>query len=336
MVQDTKTKTVQDKLNALIAHFGKRDAAQYIGIGYRTISRYAKGERDPKGQEAAAIDSAFTRFQSGKTPSKPASSKAAGSDKKHGGVVSDPPVLPSRFVGEKASKQERAKVKLAAKKAVGDVRSVEQSAEEGVQTLFEHQTLKEVLSTVSGRGIFLATVGRTAQAGALLSALSRVTPLSGDMPALEAVVRLGDVVGNTGRIKVDPDVHAFYIRDHLGLRFGYKHTEDGTVITVVPRFLNGLPVVAATRVVVLDGTVVPDDALADRLITEFGAVIEQEYARYLGLLSSLRRIAPLTLILDSLRDTLVRALMDGICTQTGRDTLERLITRTRFALERQK
>lgn len=335
MAQNKQTETVQGRLNALVAHFGKQEAAHYIGIGYRTITRYEKGERTPKGQEADAIDAAFTRFQAEKAAHSEQPSK--GKARKELQVVESPaPVLPSRFVGEKASKKERTKIKSAAKKAVDDVRDVAQSAEERGRDLFENQTLKEVLSTVSGRGIFLATIGRTAQAGALFAALSKVAPLSGDMPALEAAARLGDVVGNTGRIKVDPDVHAFYLRDHLGLRFGYKHTEDGTVITVVPRFLNGLPLLNATRVTVLDGAVVPDDALADKLDSEFGAVIKSEYERYFGLLSSLRRVSALTLILDSLRSVMTDAIVTGICTPECRDNLERLITRTRFALERQK
>ena len=334
MAQNKQTETVQGRLNALVAHFGKQEAAHYIGIGYRTIARYVKGERAPKGQEADAIDAAFTRFPAEKTvqPAQSVKSKAL----KSGKDVSPAPVLPSRFVGEKASKKERTKIKSAAKKAVDDVRDVAQSAEERGRDLFEHQTLKEVLSTVSGRGIFLATVGRTAQAGALFAALSKVAPLSGDMPALEAAARLGDVVGNTGRIKVDPDVHAFYLRDHLGLRFGYKHTEGGTVITVVPRFLNGLPLLNATRVTVLDGAIVPDDALADKLVAEFGVVIQDEYIRYLGLLSGLRRVTALTLILDSLRSVMTDALVTGTCTPEGRSNLERLIERTRLGIERQK
>lgn len=335
MAQSKQTETVQGKLNALVSHFGKKQAAQYIGIGYRTITRYEKGERTPKGQEAGAIDRAFTRFQAEKSahPEQPARGKV----RKELQVVESPaPVLPSRFVGEKANKKERTKIKSAAKKAVDDVRDVAQSVEERGRDLFEHQTLKEVLSTVNGRGIFLATIGRTAQAGALFAALSKVTPLSGDMPAMEAAARLGDVVGHSGRIKVDPDVHAFYLRDHLGLRFGYKHTEDGTVITVVPRFLNGLPRIAPSQITVLSGKVVLDDALADKLTSEFSAVIQREYERYRGLLSSLRRISALTLILDSLRAVMTDALVTGTCTPEGRGNLEHLITRTRFVLERQK
>ena len=199
-----------------------------------------------------------------------------------------------------------------------------------------------MLSTVNGRGVFFATVGRSAQAAPLLSCLMKIANVHGDMPAVEAALRLGDIVGNTKRVKVDPDVNAFYVADHLGLRFGFKHTVGfegkaaGTIITVMPRFLDGFSLLAPTQVVELEGHVTPDEALVERLDTEYKAIIDQEYARYLGLLSSLRTLNNLFLILDSLRTVLFEAQSKGTLTEQGRANLDRLITRVRDVIARQK